>query len=89
MIYPKQALDARWLEYREEFIPHDAGPNQKAALGYAYYRGMKGLMEILHEMSVTEPMPEDVEIAAFMNLLETALSDFHDAVCFPEIGAAR
>lgn len=84
VIDPKEALDARWLEYREEFIPENAGPHQKAALGYAYYCGMKGLMEIFHKMSSTEPMPTDVEIAAFMNGLETALSEFHDAVCFPE-----
>lgn len=84
MIDPKKALDARWLEYRKEFIPEDAGPNQKAALGYAYYRGMKGLMEILDEMSSTEPMPTDMEITAFMNGLETALSDFHDTACPPE-----
>jgi hypothetical protein len=84
MFNPKEAIDARWLEYREEFIPDNAHSSQKAALGYAYYSGMKGLMEIFHKMSATEPMPTDVEITAFMNGLETALSELHDAVCFPE-----
>lgn len=84
MIDPKEALDAKWQGYREKFIPEDAGPNQKAALGYAYYRGMKGLMEIFHKVSATEPMPTDIEITVFMNGLEIALSEFHDAVCPPE-----
>lgn len=84
MIDPKEALSNQWADYRRESIPLQASDDQKEALGYAYYRGMKGLMEIFHEMSSTEPMPTDAEITAFMNGLETALSEFHDAVCFPE-----
>ena len=83
MIDPQEALGAKWLEYQKKFIPDDAGPNQKAALAYAYYRGMTDLMEILHKVTSTEPMPEGEEVAAFMNGLSTALSEFHDAKCEP------
>jgi hypothetical protein len=84
MIDPKQALNAKWREYREEFIPDDAGPNQKSALAYAYYRGMKDLMEVLHKATADGPMPPDVEITSFMNGLEEALSDFYDAARPPK-----
>jgi hypothetical protein len=84
MIDPEEALGEKWSEYRKEFIPYDAGPNQKAALAYAFYRGMMALMQILHKATSTEPTPTGEELSSFMNGLETALSGFHDVLCPPE-----
>ena len=66
MIDPKEALNARWAEYCKKSVPDNLYPDQKMALGDAYFHGMKGFSEMFHKMLSTEPIPTKEEIADFI-----------------------
>lgn len=77
MIDPKQALSDAWSAYRDEFIPNNASDNQKSAMAYAYYRGMQGMMEMLHKAMSVDHEPTGQEMTDFMNGLQAALIEFY------------
>lgn len=84
MIDPNEAFSTRWAEYSQKSIPKNLYPSQEFALGDAYFHGMKGFSEILHEILSTEPAPTNKEIADFMVGLVSALCEFQKSSCSRE-----